>query len=354
MPLAAQPPQVPVDQPHAAVLDQHRLEDAAHHQPAAVAFVARRNGCAFTIVSSASSAASESSVTAPPVPYRARPSWTVAVRIAIDAIRRCAARLAREHRAAVEAARLALQAVDDLHRAALRRARDRAAREARDEHVGMPHVRPHARRPPTTRGASRSRSARSRTAAVTCTRAGHRGRGRGRCAAGRRSSRSRRGPSRTAFSSAASAASSAGVAPRRRVPLIGRVSQRSPSMRRNSSGETDAIAAPPVSRYAEWSPGLGRHQPLEQREAVVLPRHVEHVREVDLEQLAERDQALHLVAQRGVLRRASRRSRATRGGTSAEVAAARARRRSRRTAARARRRLGRAAPRCRLRGRSAA
>ena len=47
---------------------------------------------------------------------------------------------------------------------ALRRARDRAAGEARHEHVGMPHVGPHGGRPPTTRGASRSPSAPPRTA----------------------------------------------------------------------------------------------------------------------------------------------------------------------------------------------
>ena len=66
---AAQPRQVALEQAHAAVLDEHRLVDAAViTSPPTVAFAACRKGRALTIVSSASSAASESRVTAPPVP----------------------------------------------------------------------------------------------------------------------------------------------------------------------------------------------------------------------------------------------------------------------------------------------
>ena len=67
-------------------------------------------------------------------------------------------------------------------------------------------------------------------------------------------------------------------------------------MRRKSSGETDAIAASPASRYAEWSPGLAATSRSNSAKPPCVPRHVEDVREVDLERLAERDQALHLVA----------------------------------------------------------
>ena len=63
-----------------------------------------------------------------------------------------------------------------------------------------------------------------------------------------------------ARSSAASAASSLGVAPRGRVPLIGRVSILSSRARRNRSGDAETTSAPPSSRSAANGAGL-RAQP---------------------------------------------------------------------------------------------
>ena len=59
-----------------------------------------------------------------------------------------------------------------------------------------------------------------------------------------------------AASSAASASSSAGDTPRRRVPLIGRVSTRSPSRRRKRSGDDEATTRSPSRRYPEKGAGL--------------------------------------------------------------------------------------------------
>ena len=86
-------------------------------------------------------------------------------------------------------------------------------------------------------------------------------RGRGRCAAGRRSSGSRRGSSVGAQSRRARA-SSAGVSPRRLVPLIGLAStERSRSTPRKRSGDELRIAASPKRRKAAKGAGLARAAP---------------------------------------------------------------------------------------------
>ncbi len=155
-------------------------------------------------------------------------------------------------RAAVHAAANRFEVFDRLHDAWLRRAGDRRGWERRRARRRRGRSRRAAGRSPcsrggTGRGGPRPRTARAPVPIRTRTHA------RGRCAPGRRSSRSRRGPSRSRPGLAASAC---GALDRTRLDYRAPSAPR--SMRRNSSGDAETTAKPGRARAERAQRRVGR------------------------------------------------------------------------------------------------
>ena len=241
-------------------------------------------------------------------------------------------------RAGVRAAPDRLEPLEDLHRADLRRAGDRAARERRGEEVEGVAPAARAGRSPSRRGAGPRPSVRAGTGA---------GRGRcpddrrdrGRCAGRRRSSRSRRDPWRSRAARRRAPDPRPRSRPRGRVPLIGSVvTTPSASTARNGSGEADSSARGPPGQRARTEVEVRREerrvpgpQPAVAFPRLGLERRLQPAGEVGLVDLAGGD------ARRERLRRRPRRQ-LGRGSTRSGVAR---RHRCRRGRTRSRRRRGR-------------
>ena len=243
---------------------------------------------ALCIVSRHSSAGSESATTAPPTCRCRRPRAATKVRIATDRSMSPPGCEAAD-RAAVGPAPDRLELLDDLERADLGRARDRSGRERGAHDLRDRHPRPQPRLDARTRGGARPGWRLERAELPLPRRCRSAPPGPGRCAPGRRSSRSPRGPWRSSAARAPGAGPRRARSPRGRVPLIGRVSIRSPRRLRNRSGEAEITSAPPSRTSAMNGAGLVTPQPSVERERIAGPIGAEALREVDLEDVAGAD-----------------------------------------------------------------
>ena len=183
----------------------------------------------------------------PPVPKWSWPSSNQNVRMATLRSPRAAVGVDPADRAAVDAARRRLERGDVVERGELGRAGDRAGREGGVDRVGPAEAGPQPALDRATRGGRGRGAARRRTAPApgpSPTRTPVRGR----CARGRRSSRSRPGPWGGGRSAVAA------------VPLMGDDQTRSPSRDRNRSGEAEAT----------WTPWAGSADDRAERRRVAL------------------------------------------------------------------------------------